>query len=259
MSTAIQFVEKGKQGIIKFNRPAVRNALNLPMMRDFVQALTVAEQTSHLQLLVLEGEGGVFSAGGDIQMMLDTASPDDTAEAMELLSSIAKLLYRMPMITIAHIQGAAAGLGLSIALGCDYILAEANAKIAMNFIGIGLVPDGGGHFFLAERLGSHAAKQLIWEGRTMTAQDAKALGIIDHIAAEGESSRTLNAFIEKLSRAPLAAMIETKLIYHTLKQDKLEKSLLMEGTAQRKMRESLDHQEGIRAFLEKRQPIFQGE
>ena len=94
----------------------------------------------------------------------------------------------MPQITIAVVHGAAAGLGFSLVLGCDYIIAEEDSKLAMNFIGIGLVPDGGGHFFLKERVGIPQAKNLIWSGKVMNGHEALAKGLIDEVVGEGQSS-----------------------------------------------------------------------
>src|SRR5699024_12435893 len=89
---------------------------------------------------------------------------------------LGRALYRLPQITIATVHGAAAGLGFSLALGCDFIIAEEESKMAMNFIGIGLVPDGGGHFFLKERIGVANAKKMIWQGEVMTAKKAQSFG-----------------------------------------------------------------------------------
>ena len=99
--------------------------------------------------------------------MLDKENPLDIDEAMTYLTRIATTLYKLPQITIASVHGAAAGLGFSMVLGCDIIIAEENSKLAMNFIGIGLVPDGGGHFFLKERVGIPKAKQLMWSGQLL--------------------------------------------------------------------------------------------
>ena len=164
----------------------------------------------------------------------------------------------MPQITIAVVHGAAAGLGLSLVLGCDYIIAEEESKIAMNFIGIGLVPDGAGHFFLKERVGVPKAKKLIWSGKVMNGNEALEKGLIDEAVAAGKAEEHGDAFAHKLLASPIAAMIATKKILHEQKTAELENVLKMEGEAQMAMRKTADHQEGIKAFVEKRKPEFKG-
>lgn len=137
------------------------------------------------------------------------------------------------------------------------IVAEQTSKIAMNFIGIGLVPDGGGHFFMKERVGTMKAKQLIWEGRVMSGQEAKELNLVDH--AVSSASITVEKFVNKILASPTRAMIESKLILHNAKLTELELILASEAEGQTKMRATKDHHEGIRAFVEKRTPNYRGE
>ena len=98
------------------------------------------------------------------------------------LVSLLLLLYSMPKLTISAVYGAAAGLGFSLALATDHIIADKTSKLAMNFIGIGLIPDGGSHFFLEKRLGETKAKQVIWDGKMMNADEALELGLIEEVA-----------------------------------------------------------------------------
>ena len=112
----------------------------------------------------------------------------DIGKVMVDVSRLAKALYSLPQITIAVVHGAAAGLGFSVVLGCDYIIAEEDSKLAMNFIGIGLVPDGAGHFFLKERIGIPKAKKLIWSGKVMNGTEAIEKGLIDEVVGEGKAA-----------------------------------------------------------------------
>ena len=130
------------------------NSMNEVMMMELAEFFESIKQDTSIQVLLLKGEGRVFSAGGDVKAMLDTENPFNIEEAMEYVSRIALALYTLPQLTIASVHGAAASLGFSLVLGCDIIIAEENSKLAMNFSGIGLVPDGGGHFFLKERVES---------------------------------------------------------------------------------------------------------
>lgn len=239
---------------ITLNRPEAYNSLDVPMLKELLEALTKAAEMKE-NILILKGSGKGFSAGGDIKSML--SSFDTPFESiMEVIGSVVTALYEMPKLTISAIHGAAAGLGLSLALASDYVIADQHSKVAMNFIGIGLVPDGGGHFFMEQRLGEKRARNAIWEGKTLAASEALSLGIIDEVAESLEES--VQQKVVEWSAKPVQAMIATKLIYVSSKSEQLKKVLELETLYQGKMRKTEDHQEGIKAFLEKRKPNFQG-
>ena len=253
-------VEKNDRlATLTLNRPQSMNAMNGTMMKEIADALEGLQEEKGVQVLVIKGEGRAFSAGGDIKAMLDPNSPLDIDLVMKDVSRLAKALYTLPMITIASVHGAAAGLGLSLVLGCDVVIAEENSKLAMNFIGIGLVPDGAGHFFLKERVGIPKAKQLIWSGKVLNGHEALALGLIDEVTAEGRAYEHAEVTAAKFLSSPVKAMIASKQILHTQHIHELERVLALESSSQSAMRRSKDHLEGIRAFVEKRKPSFIGE
>lgn len=243
---------------LTLNRPQSMNAMNGKMMKEIAEALEWLHDEKDVQVLIIKGEGRAFSAGGDIKAMLDPESPLDIESVMVDVSRLAKALYTLPMITIASVHGAAAGLGFSIVLGCDVVIAEENSKLAMNFIGIGLVPDGAGHFFLKERVGIPKAKQLIWSGKVLNGHDAYSLGLIDEVTAEGKALEHAELTAAKFLSSPVKAMIASKNILHTQNVHELERVLALESSSQSAMRHSTDHLEGIQAFIEKRKPNFKG-
>jgi len=240
------------------NRPQSMNAMNATMMKEIADALEWIREDKEIQVLLIKGAGRAFSAGGDIKAMLDPESPMDIDTVMVDVSRLAKALYTLPMVTIASVHGAAAGLGLSLVLGCDVAIAEENSKLAMNFIGVGLVPDGAGHFFLKERVGIPKAKQLIWSGKVLNGHEALSLGLIDEVTAEGRGLEQAELAAAKFLTAPIKAMIASKQILHTQHVEELEKVLALESSTQSAMRKSADHLEGIQAFVEKRKPNFKG-
>lgn len=258
MYETLELTKQGRTGYLKLNRPQAMNAMSGTMMKELADCFESLHHDSTLQVLVIHGEGKAFSAGGDIKEMMDPANPMDIDSVMVDVSRLAKALYTLPQVTIAAIHGASAGLAFSMALACDHIIAEENSKLAMNFIGIGLVPDGGGHFFLKERVGVPKAQQMIWAGQVLKAHDALAKGIIDEVTAEGRSMEYANAYVEQTLASPVKAKLATKHILHQLNVAELEQVLEMEASAQSAMRKSTDHLEGIQAFVEKRKPAFQG-
>ncbi|ANB60174.1 enoyl-CoA hydratase [Anoxybacteroides amylolyticum] len=244
----------GNLAVLELNRPDSLNAMDVQMLNELVEALREVEQ-SDAQLLVIRGRGRGFSAGGDIKTMLSVDDPEKFHEVMNTIQQVIATLYSMPKVVIAAIHGPAAGLGLSFALASDYVIATKQARLAMNFIGIGLVPDGGGHFFLAQRVGETKAKHIIWEGKPMNADEAYELGLVDFIV---EDENEVEQKIAEWQAKPLQAMIATKMLYAKTTKDELLNVLKLETDAQQKMRKTKDHREGVQAFLEKRKPNFIG-
>ncbi|WP_333880598.1 enoyl-CoA hydratase [Lysinibacillus capsici] len=247
-----------RRATLTLNRPQAMNAMDDVMMRELAECFEALQQEKDIQVLVIRGEGKVFSAGGDIKAMLDECKPLNIDEAMVYLTRIVKAYYQLPMIVIAAVHGASAGLGFSLTLGADIIVACENSKLAMNFIGIGLIPDGGGHFFMKERVGTVKAKQMIWEGKVLTAKEALDAGLIDYIAPEGTVFAMADQVVGKMLASPISSMITTKKILHAQNMPQLENILALEAEGQSSMRKTTDHVEGIHAFVEKRTPVFVG-
>lgn len=247
-----------RKATLTLNRPQAMNALDFTMMRELAECFEALHEEKNIQVLVIKGEGQVFSAGGDVKIMVASDDFSDFGSVMGDIARLVKAYYTLPMITIAQIHGASAGLGFSLALGSDIIVAEHTSKLAMNFIGIGLIPDGGGHFFMKQRLGTVKAKQMIWEGKVLNGEEALKLGLIDHNVPDGTAAAVVDQLVGKLLASPILAMIETKHILHTSNLQELELILQSESTGQVKMRHTKDHLEGIQAFVEKRMPQFIG-
>lgn len=259
MYETIKFEKQGRIGHVVLNRPNSMNAMNGQMMKELADCFESLQNEHSLHVVKIYGEGRAFSAGGDIKEMMDPNNPMDIDLVMKDVSRLAKALYTLPQITIAVIHGASAGLGFSMALACDHVIAEENSKLAMNFIGIGLVPDGGGHFFMKERVGVPKAKEIIWAGQTLKAHDALAKGLIEEVTAEGRALERAESYASEVLASPVLSRLASKNILHSLKLAELEKVLEMEASAQSAMRKSKDHLEGIQAFVEKRKPEFTGQ
>lgn len=255
----LKLEKNGRLATLTLNRPAAMNSMNDVMMRELADCFEALNDDGDIQVLIIKGEGKVFSAGGDIKAMLNEGSPMDIDEVMVDITRFVKAIYMLPMITIAAVHGASAGLGFSLTLASDIIIAEETSKLAMNFIGIGLIPDGAGHFFMKERLGTPLAKQMIWSGDVLTGPEAKKLGLVDEVVPEGKASEQADLLAQKLLQSPVAAMIASKEILHTQKCAELSNVLKMEASAQSKMRKTVDHLEGIQAFVQKRTPVFNGQ
>lgn len=255
----IQLVVENRKAVVTLNRPEAMNAMNFQMLEELADCFEQLHNEQGVQVVVVKGEGRVFSAGGDVKMMVSSNDFNDFGNIMGSITRLVKAFYTLPMVTVSQIHGAAAGLGLSLALASDIVVAEEQSKIAMNFIGIGLVPDGGGHFFMKERLGTVKAKQAIWEGRVMNGEEAQQLGLVDYNVPAGTAAATVDQVVGKILASPVLAMIETKKILHATRLPELEQILAAEEQGQVRMRQTKDHLEGIQAFVAKRAPEFTGE
>jgi 2-(1,2-epoxy-1,2-dihydrophenyl)acetyl-CoA isomerase len=248
---------KNRVATIELNRPEALNAMDTDLLKGLICKLKEISESDEIDIVVVTGKGRAFSAGGDIKTMLSNMNESDFFPVMDCITELIITLYSLPKLTISAVSGAAAGLGFSLALATDYIIADKTSKLAMSFIGIGLIPDGGAHFFLEKRLGETMAKQVIWDGKMLSADEAFKLGLIQEIA-EDVLEETLEARVQDWLCRPVQAMIKTKKIMAEKNRPQLLKVLELEKYGQQKMRETFDHREGIRAFIEKRKPNFIG-
>ncbi|MGD6818019.1 enoyl-CoA hydratase [Metabacillus sp. 84] len=252
----VKIAYEGRTARIELNRPDVLNAMDGEMLSELLAAFKEVRD-SDADILVISGAGRGFSSGGDIKSMLSDMDQSAFSSVMHTISQMILELYTMPKLTISAVHGAAAGLGFSLALASDHIIAHETAILSMNFIGIGLIPDGGGHFFMEKRLGETKAKHMIWEGRRLSSEEALQAGLIDQMAA-GDMRSAVEEKVSEWLEKPVAAMIETKRIFTSRSAGNLEAILSLETSSQYKMRQTGDHKEGISSFLEKRQPQFTG-
>ncbi|MEH7513002.1 enoyl-CoA hydratase [Gottfriedia acidiceleris] len=248
--------KEGRVATVVFNRPEVLNAMNEDTFRQFRDVLDEIA-SSDVDVVVLCGNGKGFSSGGDLKSMLSNTDESAFGPVMDLITDVVVKLYTLPKIVISAIHGPAAGIGLSFALASDFVLAHESGVLAMNFIGIGLIPDGGAHYFLEKRLGEAKAKQLIWEGQKLNAKQALEIGLIDEVIS-GDFEQKINERVKSILQKPVSAMIQTKQIYSNGNLESLKNVLLFEKEGQSAMRRTADHQEGVQAFLQKRLPVFTG-
>jgi enoyl-CoA hydratase/carnithine racemase len=249
--------KEGRVATLAFNRPEVLNAMNEDTFNEISAKLDDIASSSEIDVVVLCGNGKGFSAGGDIKSMLSNTDESMFGPVMDVISLLVVKLYTLPKIVISAIHGPAAGIGFSLALASDYVWAHDSAVLAMNFIGISLIPDGGGHFFLEKRIGEVKAKQLIWEGKKLSAEEAQVLGLVDDVLT-GDFLTMVNEKVNSILNQPVKAMIQTKKIFNAVNVEKLKTVLEQEKVGQGEMRKSQDHKEGVQAFLQKRKPEFTG-
>ncbi|GGE64106.1 enoyl-CoA hydratase [Priestia taiwanensis] len=248
---------EGRLATVTINRRKILNSLDENTIKLLTTKLKEVA-TSTCDVVIIRGEGRAFSIGGDIKGMLMNEDKTILPRVMDAAKELSLCLYTLPKIVISAINGACVGAGLSIALAADYVYANSKAPLAMNFIGLGLIPDVGGHFFVQNRIGEVKAKQLIWEGQKLTAEEALNIGLIDGILSD-DFQESIKEKAKDILQKPTLAMIETKKLFTALNKEKLLQVLKLETIGQLTMRNTKDHQEGLSAFSERRTPQFLGE
>lgn len=244
-------------GHIELNRPGELNALSWGMVEDTLEALDAMEKEDDVKVIILSGEGKSFCSGGDIKSMKDLSENYKIAEWIDFVSSLTKKILNLDKYVIAAVNGYAAGAGFSLALAADFIVADKNAKFALSFTNVGLIPDLGLMRLLVDRVTPVVAKEWISSGRVVSAQEAYEKGIINRIAEESVVEEAVD-FAEFIVKGPHLSNKYVKYMINHVREFTNESAFMQENMIQTMLLNSLDHKEGINAFLEKRNPIFLG-
>ncbi len=243
--------------VITLNRPEKMNAL-LPEMRELLAThFERAAGNPNVRAVLLTAAGQAFCAGGDVSRMGDF-DPTSGRELLRLAHRMVRNLANIEKPVVAGVRGAVAGIGWSMALACDAVIASETAKFTQVFRHVGVVPDGGAIYFLTQHLGLFRAKELVFSGRRVDAQEALHLGLVNRVVPDHELDAVAFAYARELATGPTFAMGVAKKMFKLMYQPDLESLLDAESWAQSLTLMTDDHKEGVRAFLEKRKPQFQG-
>jgi enoyl-CoA hydratase/carnithine racemase len=205
----------GPVAVLTLNRPRARNALNDAMRETLRAELEALNANPDVRVIILTGAGSAFCAGGDVKSMQQRLEqpPGQVAingwRRQQRTGAFVSTLVNSEQITIAAVNGPAMGLGLDVALACDFIVAAPEAKFAASFVKRGLIPDGGGLYFLPRRIGLQLTKELIFSGRTVEADEALRVNLVDRLAGPGELLAATHEFAAQFtgnSRPAIALM-----------------------------------------------------
>jgi 2-(1,2-epoxy-1,2-dihydrophenyl)acetyl-CoA isomerase len=251
-------LENGIKRII-FNRPERRNSVDTEMMESLHDAI---EQSTHdeTRVVILTGTGDAFCAGADLQASgaLDIKKIDVTVSLRAHTNPTILAMRRLAKPILARVHGPAAGVGCNYALACDIIIASEKAKFGQVFVKIGLMPDGGGTYFLPRLVGYAKAFELMATGEIISAQEALGLGLINRVVAVEELDGAVNQMAARLAEAPAIALAKIKEGLNQSESADLASALDFEAVNQADCFRSNDFAEGVKAFLEKRKPAFSG-
>lgn len=242
---------------IYFNRPDKRNAMSDDMRTEFILALEHVASDKAIRALVLTGNGKGFCAGGDVAGM-ERRMKAPTGEIafngwhrQQRVHHTQSLLHTMPKPTIAAVNGAASGLGADTALACDFIIASETASFTWSYIHRGIIPDGGGMYFLPRRVGLSKAKELIFSGRKVEAEEAVKLGIADRQTSAETLVAEAQAWAAELSRGSATALALGKTILNQTFEMSAQQVFAQGSQAQGICYTSTEHRDSVMAFLAK--------
>jgi 2-(1,2-epoxy-1,2-dihydrophenyl)acetyl-CoA isomerase len=244
---------------LTLNRPETLNALNRETTLALRMGLEAAGRDPEVGAIILTGEGRAFCAGADLKDVSARAAAGDHDLGADLRANYTPLIRAIracPKPVIAALNGTAAGAGLSLALACDLRIAVAGAQLIVVFVRVGLVPDAGGLFFLTRMLGLSKATELAITGDPLGAEDAHRLGLVAAVVPPDQLMTTAMERAQRLAEGPRQAYALIKRGMEGALQLDLEQTLELESQLQTLAAQTPDAQEAVRAFLEKRKPVF---
>jgi 2-(1,2-epoxy-1,2-dihydrophenyl)acetyl-CoA isomerase len=260
----VDISEKDGTAIIRLNRPAVLNSVDLDTARQLRDAVIAAERSATARCVLLTGTGKHFSAGGDVRFFHGTLDlPLDQRrgvfdEILHVLNDVIPRLRLMPKPVVASARGAVAGLGVSLVAACDIALAARDAVFSMAYCAIGGVPDSGASIAVARLANPKRAAELLLLGERFDAQEALALGLIGRVVEAETLDEETVKICNQLAAGPTVALARAKRLIHEARAATLEAQLAAERAAFIEIVGTSDFAEGLRAFVDRRTPAFRG-
>jgi 2-(1,2-epoxy-1,2-dihydrophenyl)acetyl-CoA isomerase len=247
---------------IELNRPEALNAWNRQFGVDLLSALRQTADDDAARVVVITGAGRAFSSGADLRDTTAELTPEGRPDVRKRLDEcyhpIMHAVRELGKPVVAAVNGAAVGIGCSLALCCDLIVAAESAYFLLAFVNIGLVPDGGSSLFVPARVGIARATELAMLGERLGAAQALDWGLINRVVPDGELEREVAALAGRLAGGPTRSYAGAKRLLNNWLYSRIDEQLDLEARTQQEMAGSDDFVEGTMAFLEKRQAHFSG-
>ncbi len=241
---------------VTLNRPEKKNAANGVMWDELLEVFTEVADSDTDRVLVLSGAGGAFCSGADLS---DSSSLSRHGLArMRHINAVALALHRLAKPTIAKVGGVAAGAGANLALGCDLIVASEDARFSEIFSRRGLSLDFGGSWLLPRLVGLHKAKELAFFAEVISAAEAERLGLVNRVVSAATLDDFVNDWARRLALGPPLALSMTKTMLNNSLMVSMDQALEDEARAQSVNFATSDFGEAVAAFMQKREPRFEG-
>lgn len=248
---------------LTLNRPDARNAMSEAMNQALAEQLAWAELDPTVKCVVLTGAGKGFCSGGDVKAMSSRGSSALTVDAaihrqrVNQRATVGRL-FKMPKPTLAALPGAAAGAGFGLALACDLRIMATTAFMTTSFARVGYSGDFGGTYFLTQLVGSAKARELYYLSERVSAEEALRLGIVNWICAPDELQSRTHEIAHRLASGPSVAFRYMKENLNRAMAGEIDECLDLEATHHVHCAATEDHREAVKAFVEKREPVFHG-
>jgi 2-(1,2-epoxy-1,2-dihydrophenyl)acetyl-CoA isomerase len=247
---------------VELNRPEALNAWNAQFGEDLLAALRGVTEDEAVRAVVLTGAGRAFSSGADLKDISTDTTPDGRPNVYKTLTEryhpIMHAIREMPKPVIAAVNGPAVGIGCSLALCCDLIVAAESAYFLLAFVNIGLVPDGGSSLFLPTRIGMARASELSMLGERLPAPKALEWGLINRVVADEQFEQEVGALAARMAAGPTRSYAGSKRQLNNWLYARIDEQLELEAKIQQEMAGSDDFVEGAMAFVQKRPARFTG-
>ena len=257
----VNLYRQGPGVTIELNRPDRMNAWSDQFSLDLLDAIRSVADDPEIRAVLITGAGRAFSSGADLKEGVERATDgkfDPYVTLTERYHPIITSIRRMPKPVIAAVNGPAAGIGASLALACDLVVAAESAYFTLAFVNIGLVPDGGSSVLVPSRVGFARAAELAMLGERLAAPKAVEWGLINAAWPDEEFSEKATALRDRLAAGPTQSYAGTKRQLNRWLYQQMDDQLEFEAGIQREMAGSADFAEGLLAFTEKRPPQFTG-
>jgi len=255
---------EGAAATLELNRPETLNAWNAQLGRDLLAAITGVAEDDAVRAVVITGAGRAFSAGADLRDLSgrEERTPEGHPDVRRVLTEryhpIITTIRTMPKPVVAAVNGPAVGIGLSLALAADLVVAAESAYLLLAFVNIGLVPDGGSSLFIPARVGFARASEMAMLGERIPAAKALDWGLVNRVVADDAFAAEVAALRDRLAAGPTRSYAGSKRQLNHWLYARMEEQLELEADIQQEMAGSPDFAEGVAAFVEKRQPGFGG-
>jgi 2-(1,2-epoxy-1,2-dihydrophenyl)acetyl-CoA isomerase len=258
----VNLYRHGAAATLELNRPERLNAWNDQFSLDLLAAIREVTDTDGIRAVLVTGAGRAFSSGADLKEAADGAESSVRRDVYRVLTEryhpLITGIRRMPKPVIAGVNGPAAGIGLSLALACDLVVAASSAFFQLAFVNIGLVPDGGSSLLVPSRVGFARAAELAMLGERLDARTALDWGLINRVWPDEEFPAQTRALLDRLAAGATKSYAGTKRQLNRWLYAQMDEQLAFEAGIQREMAGSADFAEGVAAFAEKRAPRFTG-